>query len=115
MRTIGFHGDLVPLIEAGTKVVTYRLRESAANELMPGEVVCVRNSQTGALGPRILIKSRRKVPFAELAPAARGHEHYRDQEHMREVLGSYYGRLPADDELITVLRFRLAGTAGRPA
>jgi hypothetical protein len=99
-----FADDLIPLLKARSKTLTYRLGPRYAN-IKAGDVIRVSDTADHHQGYLTVI-SVDSVEFGGLPPAAEGHEAYRSLDERRAVFEEYYGRAVTDDEPVTIISFK---------
>jgi len=111
-HVILFHPNLVPLIEDGTKNLTYRLDDDGLDYLIVGDVVRAENSATGETFAELEITSLEWTTFGGLPTDREGNVKSESKEKQREVFKGYYGRKVADDERALIIGFRVVRWLG---
>ncbi len=103
--SIGFAQNLVPLIQNGTKTLTYRLGDKYTF-LNVGDKIAVRDSSTNTVFAEVEITEKSYTTFKDLPIDRVGHEVYSTKEKQRETFEKYYGIVKAKDRIL-VLGFKL--------
>lgn len=103
--SIGFAGDLVPLVLNGSKTLTYRIGDKYSF-LKLGDEINVRNSLTEKVFGRVRIIEKGWTTFKDLPIDRKGYELYSSKEEQRETFERYYGKINDEDKVL-ILGFRL--------
>ena len=103
--SIGFAPDLVPLIQNGSKTLTYRIGDKF-NSLQVGDTIAIRDSSTNTLFADVVITQREQTTFKDVPIDRVGHEKYESKEKQKEIFKNYYGTVH-DEDSILVLGFRV--------
>jgi len=105
--SMGFAGNLVPLILDGTKTLTYRIGDEY-DFLEIGDEIDVRDSSNENVFGKIKITEKSYTTFADLPINRNGHEVYKNKQEQRETFEKYYGQIDDKDKML-VLGFSLVG------
>jgi hypothetical protein len=103
--SIGFAPNLVPLIQKGTKTLTYRIGNKYAF-LSVGDTIPVRNSSTNEIFADVEITEKSYTTFADLPIDRLGHEVYSSKEEQKETFEKYYEAVNDKDKIL-VLGFKV--------
>ena len=101
---IGFASELMPMILAGTKRMTYR---RGYVTVLAGDILTCRDSGTGETGADVRVTDVTMTEFGKLPFDADGHEKYADREAMRVVFADYYHAVPDDRDPYAVITFEV--------
>jgi hypothetical protein len=110
LDSIGFAPNLVPLIQNGSKTLTYRLGDKY-NFLNVGEKIAVHDSSTNEIFAEVEIIEKSYTTFRDLPIDRVGHEVYPSKEKQRETFEKYYGTVNDEDKIL-ILAFKVL--AGEP-
>ncbi len=110
--TILFAPDLVPLVRAGSKTLTYRLDDDHLGFLMVGDRIEAEDSASGEVFAELEIVEKRYTTFGELPIDRKGNVAHRTKEDQRAVFKGYYGRDIKDSDRVLVLGFRIVRLLG---
>jgi uncharacterized protein YqfB (UPF0267 family) len=105
-KSIGFAKNLVPLIENGTKTLTYRMGDKY-NFLEVGDQIAVSDSSNSRVFAEIDIIEKSHTTFGNLPTDRKGHEVYHSKEDQRATFKKYYQKNIEDSEPILVLGFKV--------
>jgi ASC-1-like (ASCH) protein len=105
--TILFAPDLVPLIRAGSKTLTYRLDDDHLGFLRVGDRIEAEDSASGAVFAELEIVERHYTTFGELPIGREGNVAHPTKEDQRAVFKGYYSRDIMDSDRVLVLGFRV--------
>jgi hypothetical protein len=105
IKTIKFSSNLVPLIESGNKIYTYRLG-AKFRSIAVGEQ-CFAADQDGRVFALLKITAKSITSFRSLPLRRRGHEPYSSRQEQITTFSQYYSRVPKAAEPVIVLRFFL--------
>ena len=103
--SIGFASDLVPLIQNGTKTLTYRVGDKYTF-LNVGDIIPIRDSATNKIFADVEITEKSYTTFKDLPIDRSGHEVYPSKEKQRETFKKYYGDVE-DESKILILGFKV--------
>lgn len=102
---IGFYPDYIPMIEEGSKWMTYR-NAGPFDYLKPGDSIELKEHGTHRLIGKTSVVSINFMTLGELSIDCPGHESYQSKDHQREVLSGYAGKPLEDSELFIVIEFK---------
>lgn len=105
-KSIGFAPNLVPLVQNGSKTLTYRLGDKY-DYLRVGDVIGVRNSDTDEVFGMVEIVEKGWTTFGELPTDRIDHEIYGSKDEQKATFKKYYGKDLSDEDKILVLGFKL--------
>ena len=103
---LGFAKQLVPLVENGSKTLTYRLGGKYVF-LQSGDRLMVEDSSTHTPFAEIEIIDVSKMVFADLPIDRQGHEVYASKSEQREVFEGFYKRVVNDAEKVLIIEFKV--------
>ncbi len=101
---LSFAPNLVPLIQAGEKTLTYRLGQKY-DSIQIGDLVQVKNSDTKEVFATVKILDKSWTTFLQFPIQQLGHEVYSTKDEQRKVFKDYYGRIITDEEPMLVFKF----------
>ena len=108
---IPFAPELISLILAGQKIMTYRFNGNGKYEyLNVGDKVNIQDSGTKELAAPGVVTDKEKTTFMGLPLNRNGHEPYASKEEQRAVFNGYYEYLKrpiADDDPFLIIGFQL--------
>ncbi len=110
--TILFAPDLVSLIRAGSKTLTYRLDDDHLDFLSVGDRIEAEDSASGEVFAELEIVEKHYTTFGRLPIARTGNVAHRTKEDQRAVFRGYYGREIEDSDRVLVLGFRIVRLLG---
>ena len=105
-KSIGFAPNLVPLINNGTKTLTYRLGDKY-DFLKIGDLIDARDSSNDRVFAQVEITEKSWIPFKDLPTDRNGHEIYSSKNEQRETFKEYYGKDLEDEDRILILGFKV--------
>lgn len=106
INIIGFAPDLVPLIENGTKTLTYRVGNKY-DYLKVGDKIKFKNSESDEIVGELEIIEKSWTTFKDLPIDRQGHEIYPSKQIQRDTFKKYYKQDIEDNMPILVLGFKL--------
>ncbi len=110
--TILFAPNLVPLVRAGSKTLTYRLDDDHLDFLRVGDTIEAEDSASGEVFAELEIVEKRYTTFGELPIDRKGNIAHHTKEAQRAVFRGYYGRDIQDSDRVLILGFRIARLLG---
>ena len=106
MKTLKFREQLIPLVLAGEKYVTWRFFDD--KDIQAGDAVGLINWNTREQFGSAVITAVVEKPFSEITEAdMEGHEKFSDFDEMKHVYQSYYPLDMVDEATVKMIHFKL--------
>jgi 8-oxo-dGTP diphosphatase len=106
ITTIGFAPELVPFVTDGSKTLTYRLGDKYSH-LKVGDIVKLKNSQTGIIVAYAEIIEAVQTTFEQLPIDRAGHEPYESKEAQYETFKRFYSRDIQPADAVVILGYKI--------